>query len=250
MITKINEYYRVNYEKDNFFKGHIHQGYEMNIVLKGELKVTCGSNAFKLKAGDMVLFDAGMFHRNNADNNCIFLSLGFFTAKEVFVKDFLQFYRLGQDNLSIVTVLDNEIRFGVGLKSEAAKSLLWALILRAENDIHNKTAIADSAAVVYHNAVDFINLSLDKNYSLDQIARHCGVCTTTLKTAFTKYAGKGVAEYCFELKLERARELLISGKSAKETALLLGFSSLSYFSQCFRRKNGCNIREYISKKIV
>lgn len=248
MINKISEYYRVSSDKDYCFAGHIHGGYEINIVIRGELEVTCGSNAFRLKAGDMVLFDAETFHRNNADKTCVFLSLGFVTNQEVFVKGFLQFYRLSPDNIAIVNVLDNELRFGIGRKSEAAKSLLWALILRAENDIHNKTAISDSAAVVYHNAVDIMNDKPYENYSVSEIAQQCGVSETTLKNAFAKYAGKGVAEYYFDLKMENAREMLMNGMPAKEITITLGFSSLSYFSQCFKRKNGCSIREYIKSK--
>lgn len=248
LINKIIEYYRVSSEKNHHFLGHIHGGYELNVVLRGELDVTCGNGAFRLKSGDMVMFDANVFHRNKADNNCIFISLGFETNENIFIKDFLQFYRLSPDNIAIVNVLDNELRFGIGRKSEAAKSLLWALILRAENDIHNKTSISDSAAVVYHNAVDIMNDNLSKNYSVSEIAQQCGVCETTLKTAFTKYAGKGVAEYYFDLKMEKAREMLVNGTPAKEITVTLGFSSLSYFSQCFKRKNGCSIREYIKSK--
>ncbi len=248
MINKILEYYRVISEKSYRFSGHMHGGYELNVVLRGELEVTCGNSAFRLKPGDMVLFDANAFHRNNADKNCVFISLGFETNEEIFIKDFLQFYRLSQDNITIANVLDNELRFGMGKKSEAAKSLLWALILRAENDIHNKTAISDSAAVIYHNAVDIMSEKLSEDYSVFEIAQQCGVCETTLKTAFTKYAGKGVAEYYFDLKIEKAREMLLSGVSSKEVAISLGFSSPSYFSQCFRRKNGCSVREYIKSK--
>lgn len=235
-------------DKNHCFAGHMHRGYEINIVLRGELEVTCGSNAFRLKAGDMVMFDAETFHRNNADKTCVFLSLGFVTSVETFVKGFLQFYRLSQDNISIVNVLDNELRFGIGRKSEAAKSLLWALILRAENDIHNKTAISESAAVVYHNAVGIMNDKPGESYSIPEIAQQCGVSETTLKNAFAKYTGKGVAEYYFDLKMEKARGMLMKGIPAKEITITLGFSSLSYFSQCFRRKNGCSVREYIKSK--
>lgn len=248
MINKIIEYYRVNSEKEYRFSGHIHDGYEMNIVLKGELEVTCGNNAFRLKSGDMVIFDANVFHRNHALSNCLFISLGFIPNEEIFVKDFLEFYRLNQDNLSIVNVLDNEIRFGIGRKSEAARSLLWALILRAENDVHQKDALTDSSAVVYHNAVDIINDKLYENFTISQIAHQCGVSETNLKTAFAKYTGKGVAEYTFELKMEKARAMLLSGKPSKEVTISLGFSSPSYFSQCFRRKNGVSVREYCKIK--
>ena len=163
MITKIREYYNVSCEKEYAFPGHIHEGYEINIVLRGELEVTCGNNAFKLKSGDMVLFDAGIFHRNHAVFDCDFISLGFLTNENVFIKNFLQFYRLSNENIDIINILDNELRFGLGKKSESAKHLLWALILRAENDIHSKKAISAPLATTYHTAVKFITDNLNKN---------------------------------------------------------------------------------------
>lgn len=249
LVNKILNYYRISSDKKHDFAGHIHGGYEMNIVLKGELSVTCGTAVFKLKAGDMAIFDAGQFHRNYGNDDCVFISIEFYTDKSIFPEKFLQFYSLSQDNITLVNLIDNELRFGMGRKSEAAKSLLWALVLRAENDVRRKSAISDSLAIVYHNAVDIINDNLNISYSINQIAQQCGVSDSTLKNAFFKYTGKGVSEYCFELKMEKARELLSMGKSAKEIAAALGFSSLSYFSQCFRRKNGCSVREYIKGEI-
>ncbi|MBE6787481.1 MAG: AraC family transcriptional regulator [Ruminococcaceae bacterium] len=248
MITKIREYYRVSCEKGYAYSGHMHEGYEINIVLGGELEVTCGNNVFKLKSGDMVLFDANVFHHNYANTNCVFISLGFEPQHNIFVKDFLQFYRLGQENINIINIIDNEIRFGLGRKSESAKHLLWALILRAENDVHSKSAVSSPLGIVYHNAVNFITQNINQNLTLSHIATSCNVSLTTLKYAFMKYASKGVGEYCFEIKMEKAREMLLKGVSSKETALSLGFSSPSYFSQCFKRKNGCSVRDYCKNK--
>ena len=250
VVEEILEYWHVTRKLSEGFKGHCHDSanYEINIVLSGELEVTCGSRVFSLKSGDMVFFSANkFFHRNIAvsktDTDFVLI---IFNLKECDLPDnFLQFYRLSQYNLDIIKIIDDELVKNSFGQTPAGKALLQAFLLRLEKDAHNINALSSGSALIYHNAVKFIKKDLSKNLSVKEIAQECGVCITVLKNIFAKYTGKGVAEYCFEIKMDMARELLLSGVPSKEVAISLGFSSPSYFSQCFRRKNGCSVREYI-----
>ena len=65
------------YKKDrNYaFEGHRHEGYEVNILLQGEMKVTCDRQMFHLHAGELLCFSADSFHRNRVlCDNTIFIS--------------------------------------------------------------------------------------------------------------------------------------------------------------------------------
>lgn len=254
MVKEITEYWHSVKKESESFAGHSHlkADYEINIVLKGELEVTRGDNAFALKAGDMVFFSANMFHKNMAvsKENTESISIIFSLEEGTFPDNFLRFYRLSRSNLAIVKILDEEIgtRRMIRTPIPAARALLEALILRAESDTHKTKALSNASAVTYHNAVNFMNENIEKTLIIKEIARECGVCITVLKDAFSKYAGKGVQSYFFDLKMEKARELLLAGKTSREITEVLGFSSPSYFSQCFRRKNGCSVREYCKEK--
>ena len=54
----------------------------------------------------------------------------------------------------------------------------------------------------------------------------------------------GVKSYFLEMKLEKAKALLLSGNSVEEVSVDLGFSSPAYFSQCFKREIGKNPIEF------
>lgn len=254
MIKEVTEYWHSVKKNSSAFVGHTHNkpDYEINIVLKGELVVTRGNNAFVLKAGDMVFFSANMFHKNMAvsSGDTESISIIFSLDDGYFPENFLRFYRLSRSNLGIVKIMVEELGNSrmINTPVPAVKALLEALILRVENDAHKTKALSNTSAVTYHNAVNYMNENLDKTLTIKEIARECGVCLTVLKDAFTKYAGKGVQSYYFDLKMDKAREFLLAGKTAKEVTEILGFSSLSYFSQCFRRKNGCSIREFCKEK--
>lgn len=52
------------------------------------------------------------------------------------------------------------------------------------------------------------------------------------------------AEYLRRFRLEKAKLLLAEGKSVNYTAFEVGFSSQSYFGQCFKAQYGCTPSEY------
>ena len=52
------------------------------------------------------------------------------------------------------------------------------------------------------------------------------------------------AEYLKRFRLEKAKRLLAEGKSVNYTAFEVGFSSQSYFGQCFKAQFGCTPSEY------
>lgn len=91
--------------------------------------------------------------------------------------------------------------------------------------------------------------SIEDNLTVSDIARRCGVCVTLLKNAFAEYAGKGVKEYYIEMKVERAKTLLMCGKHADAVSAELGFSSPSYFSQTFKRIAGVSPRGFLKESL-
>ena len=87
-------------------------------------------------------------------------------------------------------------------------------------------------------------LLVHRGLEVQEVAKHCGVCLTTLKKAFSDYAGKGVKAYFTDMKIHRAKELLRMGNPVSEVSDTLGFSSPAYFSQCFKREVGISPQRY------
>lgn len=246
IIKDIEKYYHFIFDRTHFFDGHSHGGYEANIVLKGSIEVTCSDKVLELNTGDMAIWQASMFHRDRvvSKSSAEFIAIHFSAEEGCFPDGFLGFYRLSHSNLSLVHILDEEIRQQDGEISPSAKCLWEAAILRIKSNIEPIRISSSAAAEIYNNAVNFMSENLKEPLGINVIARYCGVCATSLKNVFKQYAGKGVKEYFLEMKMEKARELLLSGVSSKEAADILGFSSESYFSQCFKRENGLSAREY------
>ena len=144
-------------------------------------------------------------------------------------------------------ILANEIEANGGKITQAANNLFEALLIRCLNEAPY-SAPENSSATIFRNALTYMVNNMNIMLSVPQIAHSCGICETSLKNAFKNQTGESVKKYYNRLKIDRASELLKSGINAKEVSLILGFSTLSYFSQFFKRETGCTIREYIKQK--
>ena len=76
--------------------------------------------------------------------------------------------------------------------------------------------------------------------TLEEIGRAVGCSPFHLSRTFSAATGMTIPQYTRQLRMERAAELLKSGKfNVTEAALEVGYSSLSHFSQAFHETLGC-----------
>lgn len=81
--------------------------------------------------------------------------------------------------------------------------------------------------------------------NLEELAREHNVGYSYFRQMFKKYTGVSPGQYHLQLKLIRARELLVStDKSIKEISYELGFQSIFYFSNLFKKKEGLNPSDF------
>lgn len=75
---------------------------------------------------------------------------------------------------------------------------------------------------------------------LEELGRRVGCSAWYLSRTFSAEMGLTIPQYLRRLRLERAAELLRTGRyNVTEAALAVGYSSLSHFSQAFHEHFGC-----------
>lgn len=76
--------------------------------------------------------------------------------------------------------------------------------------------------------------------TLEEIGREVGCSPFHLSRTFSAETGMTIPQYLRQLRMEKAAELLRSGKhNVTEAALEVGYSSLSHFSSAFHETFGC-----------
>jgi len=76
--------------------------------------------------------------------------------------------------------------------------------------------------------------------SLEQIGQAVGCSPFYLSRTFSREVGMTIPQYLRKLRMEKAAELLKTGRfNVTEAAMEVGYSSLSHFSQAFCQTIGC-----------
>lgn len=100
-------------------------------------------------------------------------------------------------------------------------------------------AISRSDRDKIHHARRILETSLDNTPTMTNLARQIGMSETKLKQGFKTIFGKPVFGFYKELRLETAKKMLLSREwNVTEAAVGVGYSSLSHFSQAFRKQFG------------
>lgn len=83
--------------------------------------------------------------------------------------------------------------------------------------------------------IEIMEKNLEEPLSRSELAVHAGLSTRQLERLFRKYLSRSPARYYLELRLNRARLLLLqTNMSVIDVALACGFVSASHFSKCYR----------------
>jgi len=85
----------------------------------------------------------------------------------------------------------------------------------------------------------------EQELDLEELAQQYNVGYSYFRKMFKKYTGVSPGQYHLQLRIIRAKELLVStDKSIKEISLDLGFQTIHYFSLIFKKKVGVNPSEF------
>ena len=120
-----------------------------------------------------------------------------------------------------------------------ALTLELLLALRAQPPTRPRRQQAPAAA-----ARELLDSSLDRNVTLQELARHVHVSPFHLHRLFREETGLPPHEYLSRRRLQRACDLLAAGASVTETAVAVGYSSPGYFATVFRRRFGITPSRY------
>jgi transcriptional regulator GlxA family with amidase domain len=85
------------------------------------------------------------------------------------------------------------------------------------------------------SVIELMEQNLEEPLSRADLASTAGLSTRQLERLFRKYLGRSPARYYLELRLNKARLLLLqTNMSVIDVALACGFVSASHFSKCYR----------------
>jgi transcriptional regulator GlxA family with amidase domain len=123
---------------------------------------------------------------------------------------------------------------------ELATAICEQFILDRLRDAKDQQHIPLQAQVGAHNqilikAATLMEANVEEPLALEELASYVGVSRRQLERLFKRYLGRVPTRYYLELRLRRARELLLqTDLSVMDITVACGFQSPPHFSKCYR----------------
>lgn len=105
-----------------------------------------------------------------------------------------------------------------------------------------------NARQILDKVVEYMRSMLEENISLDMLAVIAGCTSFHLMRLFKNYMGMSPYNYLYQLRLERAKELLNQGQPIADVAFWAGFSDQSHLTRRFKERFGLTPGVYLQQK--
>ena len=235
-----------------FFNGESHDTWECVFIIEGRAGVSAGETVYTLEEGQVILHPPLEFHRiwNDGDIDLKIVLLSFsashfpisehaiytFPSKEGLyhtIEKLHSVYNL--NNTRVESPREGATPALIQLAVNELERYLLNLLCRGEAVTNPKR---DKHSSLYTAALKTMRSNLSHRTGVEKIASNLGISVSTLQNLFRRFTGMGVAKFYENMIMDRARSMLESGKSVKETALELGYEDQNYFSTAFKRHFG------------
>jgi YesN/AraC family two-component response regulator len=110
----------------------------------------------------------------------------------------------------------------------------------------NDVEIKDNFIV--NKILQYLHINIESYVSLETLSKALGVSIGYASESFNKYMGTSIMKYAKQIKIDRAKHLLLNtDKSILEIGSLLGFYDQSHFSKTFKTLVGVSPTEFRNK---
>ncbi len=125
------------------------------------------------------------------------------------------------------------------------KANLYSIICSMLGE-YEKKYVPKSTERIIEPAIEYIHKNYTtENISVEYLANLCGISTTYLRNIFLKCKSVTPIKYINDLKISRAKELIVSDYySIPKISELSGFGDESYFCRYFKKATGMTATEY------
>ena len=236
---------------------HTHPHYEIYFLTKGSRSFFLADALYKVTAPVLVVIppyvmhktEGGPFERYNVNVSTDFLDP---FQKETLDKCALQFLQPNNTETALFCNLFDEgedIQPHEKHAEHRFRALLGYSLLTLHRihgtPLHPTTLAKNQMPPLMLKVIDHFNTHYAEKQNLDDLSEQFFVSKATLIYNFNKYASCSPIDFLLNVRLTKAKDLLInSDKSIGEISELCGFSSANYFGLIFKQKEKLSPLQY------
>ncbi len=236
------------------YKLHIHSGYEIFILIKGNATFMVEGTSYALRPEDIIITRSDEMHEivynTNAEYERIVIHLedAFFENYDcVHYTEIFKKRKSGQNNLldrdsakssELFETLARLEKY-IELKNDKNRAVIKSAmieLLHQLNDFKTAEGLIQNEAV--KSVIEYINENISENLALDLLAEKFFISKYHLCRSFKKHTGFTVTQYITFRRIMKTKELHASGKNLSDASMEAGFSSYSNFYKAFVKETG------------
>lgn len=232
---------------------HAHRHAEMFFIMSGSGTFQLQRHSFPVSGRSLVIINPGVMHceQSNQGSPLEYIVLGVENLEMAANEQgyVLTTFNRDWDTVSVsLRLMLQEARSGQDGCSQVCQRMLEIILLRILR--RRGLSLASEAVGMDDNREcgmvrRYIDEHFKESITLDQLAELAHINKYYLVHAFRKAYGTSPINYLISRRIQESRFLLTnSNHSLSQIARILGFSSLSYFSQSFHRTEGVSPMEY------
>ena len=243
----------------NWENGRVLQEYQLNYITEGEGILETRNGEYEIKEGSVILIKPNQWHRYKPLKNKGWKEhyIGF---NGNFAQNIFEIFGLSSDTPIIhigfsdeIIHLFQDIFNLIKLEKPGYQQICSGLVIQILGIIvsirRNQNPVNNRVETIIQKACLIIRENIDKNLTVEEIARDLNVSYSLFRTAFKKYTGLSPIQYHLSLRVQHAVYLLNNTDlSIKEISFNLGFCSIFYFSKVFKEKTKQNPSSFRQKK--
>ncbi len=259
-----NKYPAENHPSEYYFdwdEGRVLNEFQINYITEGEGILEMRHETFELKKGAVFVIFPGVWHRYKPlektgwTENFIGFN-GEIATKIVAAPHFQQhapvfFLGIKEELLDTYLKIFDLVKKEKPGFQQIASGMLIKLLGYIISFEKQKGFSGKRIEQVIETIRFEIRQNLASDFDLNALAQKHHVSYSYFRKMFKKYTGVSPGQYHLQLRIIRAKELLVStDKSIKEISYELGFQSIFYFSNMFKAKTGTTPSSFRNKNIA
>ncbi len=236
-------------------QGRILQEYQLNYITKGGGIFETNTGIYHVKAGSLLVIFPNIWHRYKPNSHTGWTEnyIGFNgTAVENFMS-----YKIFSPDKPVIQIGEREEILDTFLRifslteyekpgfQQIASGLIIELLGYLVAFEKQKEFSGKRIEKIIEEARYKMRTETGQNFDIEKFAEEHNIGYSWFRRMFKNYTGLSPRQYCIQLKIMRAKELLASTNlSVKEISYELGFESIHYFSRMFKQKTGKSPTEF------
>jgi AraC-like DNA-binding protein len=238
---------------------HSHGFYEITLILTGNVRSLLQDRSVDGSESRLVLTAPRMPHFMYLTAPGLYSRINLSFSRE-FVEDYVPEWRqlskvFGRNGRILLLgdgqrALFHEKLLGLRDEKDTFRQrlrILEILSYAAELDPWEEDEAPDSAPGYVMKALEYIDAHYGERIVAENLARHVGVCRTTLMTGFRRHTGTTLSEYVLRVRVRAAIRLLRQGISQERVAERVGLGNGGGLIRAFRHLYGMTPRQYINQ---